>query len=92
MHLNYPTNVEYEAPIDQGGLISIFTGFKWNPRSSRSGSIVEKVRNPTGSLMEMICKVNEKFMGATIIHATPITPVSDYHAGNFNIAQYSNFR
>ena len=31
-------------------------------------------------------------MGATIVHATPITPVSDYHAGNFNIAQYSNFR
>ena len=26
-------------------------------------------------------------MGTTIIHATPITPVSEYHAGN-----YSNFR
>ena len=54
VHLNYPTNVDYEAPVEQGGLISLFTGFKWNPRSSRSGSIVEEVRNPTGSLMEMI--------------------------------------
>ena len=31
-------------------------------------------------------------MGATITHATPITPESSDHAGNFNIAQYSNFR
>ena len=31
-------------------------------------------------------------MGATIVHTTPITPTTEYHAGNFNIAQYSNFR
>ena len=42
--------------------------------------------------MEMIYRVNEKFMGATVIHATPITPVTEFHAGNFDIAQYSNFR
>ena len=53
VHFNYPSNVVHEALTDQGGLISKFTGFKWNPRSSRSGSIVEEVRNPTGSLMEM---------------------------------------
>ena len=92
LHLKYPTNVEYEVPSDQGGLISLFTGFKWNPRCSRSGSIIEEVRNPTGSLMEMIYRVNENFMGATIVHATPIVPVSHYHAGNFDIKQYSNFR
>ena len=90
VHFKYPINVEFEAPIEQGGLISLFTGFKWNPRSSRSGTIVEEVRNPTGSLMEMIYRVNENFMGATIVHATPISPVTEYHAGNFDIAQYSS--
>ena len=42
--------------------------------------------------MEMIYKMNETFMGATVTHSTPITPVSTLHAGNFNIAQYSNIR
>ena len=42
--------------------------------------------------MEMIYRVNEIFMGATIVHTTPITPTTQYHAGNFDIAQYSNFR
>ena len=92
VHLKYPINVEYEATTDEGGLTSLFTGFKWNPQSSRSGNIVEEVRNPTGSLMEMIYRVNENFMGATIVHTTPITPITEYHAGNFNTAQYSNFR
>ena len=92
VHFKYPSNVEYEAPIEQGGLISKFTGFKWNPRSSTSGTIVEEIRNPTGSVMELIYRVNEKFMGATLVHATPIIPVSVHHAGNFNIAQYSTFR
>ena len=84
--------MEYEAPTDQGGLISVFTGFKWNPRCSASGNVIEEIRNPTGSLMEMIYRINEKFMGATVIHATPVTPQSTSHAGNFDIAQYSNFR
>ena len=66
VHFKYPINVEYEATTDKGGLISLFTGFKWNPQSSRSGNIVEEVRNLTGSLMEMIYRVNENFMGATI--------------------------
>ena len=46
LHLKYPCNVEYEAQTDQGGLISYFTGFKWNPRCSRSDDIIEEVRNP----------------------------------------------
>ena len=84
--------MEYEAPSNQGGLISLFTGYKFNPRCSRSGDVVEEVRNPNGSLMEMIYKMNETFMGATVTHSAPITPVSTLHAGDFNIAQYSNFR
>ena len=95
VHLKYPINVECEATTNQGGLTSItslFTGFNWNPLTSRSGNIVEELRNPTGSLMEMVYRVNENFMGATVVHTTPITPTSEYHAGNFNIAQYSNFR
>ena len=92
LHLKYPSNVEYEAPQEQGGLISVFTGFKWNPRCSASGNVIEEIRNPTGSLMEMIYRMNEKFMGATVTHTTPVTPQSISHAGNFEIAQYSNFR
>ena len=92
IRFKYPTNVEYAHPDEQGGLLSFFTGFKWNPRCSRSGDVVEEIRNPTGSLMEMIYRMNEIFMGAIVVHATPITPVSKDHAGNFDIAQYTNFR
>ena len=92
LHLKYPNNVEYEDPEDQGGLISLFTGFKWNPRCSESGNVVEEIRNPGGSLMEMIYRMNESFMGATVVHTIPIAPESTAHAGNFDIGQYSNFR
>ena len=68
IRLKYPTNVEYAHPKEQGGLFSLFTGFKWNPRCSRSGDVVEEIRNPTGSLMEMIYRMNEKFMGAIVNH------------------------
>ena len=87
-HLKYPENVEYDAPAEQGGLlISVFTGFKWNPRCPRTGNVVEEIRNPTGSLMEMIYRMNEKFIGAIVVHATPITPESELHAGNFDTSQ-----
>ena len=92
IRLKYPTNVEYAHPKEQGGLFSLFTGFKWNPRCSRSGDVVEEIRNPTGSLMEMIYRMNEKFMGAIVNHTIPIIAESKHHAGNFDIAQYSNFR
>ena len=92
-HLKYPENVEYDAPAEQGGLlISVFTGFKWNPRCPRTGNVVEEIRNPTGSLMEIIYRMNEKFMGAIVVHATPNTPESELHAGNFDTSQYTNFR
>lgn len=92
IRLKYPGNVEYEHPEDQGGLFSLFTGFKWNPRCLISGDVVEEIRNPTGSLMEMIYRMNETFMGAIVKHTIPIIPASISHAGNFDIAQYSNFR
>ena len=89
VHLKYPLNVEW--PAQQGGLISEFTGFNWNPRCSMTGNVIEEIRNPTGSLMEIIYRMNQDFIGAIVVHAKPIVPQSKHHAGNFNIAQYSNF-
>ena len=64
--------MEYEAPEDQGGLISLFTGFKWNPRCSVSCNVVEGIRNPTGSLLEMMYRMNERFMGVACITVAPM--------------------
>ena len=92
IRLKYPCNVEYDHPGSQGGLLSIFTGFKWNPRCLRLGDIIEELRNPTGSVMEMIYRMNDTFMGAEVVHTIPIITESTVHAGNFDISQYSNFR
>ena len=88
--LQYLCNVEY--PSRQGGLNSAFTGFKWNPRCPYTGNVIEEIRNPTASFMELLYRMNETFMGAEVTHATPIVCQSDNHAGNFDITQYSNFR
>ena len=88
----YNNTILLHYPSRQGGLKSAFTGFNWNPRCPQTGNVIEEVRNPTGSLMELLYRMNEKFMGADVVHATPVVCQSEYHTGSFDIKQYTNFR
>ena len=89
IHLKYPCNVEYEA--EDGGVISTFTGFGWNPRCPITGNVIEEMRNPTASIMEMVYRVNEIVLNAKVHHATAVKVTSRDHAGSFKIERYMNF-
>ncbi len=89
IHLRYPCNVEYEA--EDGGVISTFTGFGWNPRCPITGKVIEEMRNPSASVMEMVYRVNEIVLNAEVCHATAVKITSREHAGSFKIERYMNF-
>lgn len=89
IHLKYPCNVEYEA--EDGGVVSSFTGFGWNPRCPITGNVIEEIRNPSASLMEMVYRVNEIVLNAKVQHATAVKVTSRDHAGSFKIERYMNF-
>ena len=76
---------------DDDSTTSNFVGFGWNRFSANSGRIKEEIRNPTGSLMELIYRTNEIFLGAKINNAIPIKKVSRSHAGSFDINRYMTF-
>ena len=90
VYLGYPENVEYEA--ESGNTVSSFTGFGWNPRCHITANIIEDIRNPSGSTMEMIYRINEIFLEATVCHAIAIKKRSRDHSGSFEGARYMDFR
>ena len=90
VYLNYPENVEYEA--ESGHTVSSYTGFGWNPRCPITANILESIRNPSGSTMEMIYRINEIFLEANVCHAIAIRRRSRDHSGSFAEARYMDFR